>query len=32
MTIRPFGQPDWPAVWAIVKPVVRAGERYWPKT
>ncbi len=26
--IRPFIDPDWPAVWRIVKPVFRAGETY----
>jgi ribosomal protein S18 acetylase RimI-like enzyme len=26
--IRPFAAADWPAVWAILEPVFRAGETY----
>lgn len=28
ITIRPFLDADWPAVWAILEPVLRAGETY----
>ena len=28
ITIRPYQPSDWPAVWAIVEPVFRAGETY----
>ena len=28
ITIRPYQPSDWPAVWAIVAPVFRAGETY----
>jgi RimJ/RimL family protein N-acetyltransferase len=28
MTIRPFVSPEWPAVWAIMEPVLRAGDTY----
>lgn len=27
-TIRPFEDSDWPAVWAILQPILRAGEAY----
>jgi len=26
--IRPFSDTDWPAVWAILEPVLRAGDTY----
>jgi L-amino acid N-acyltransferase YncA len=26
--IRPFQEPDWPAVWEILEPVFRAGDTY----
>ncbi len=26
--IRPFADDDWPALWRIVEPIVRAGETY----
>jgi ribosomal protein S18 acetylase RimI-like enzyme len=26
--IRPLHDPDWPAAWAIIEPVFRAGETY----
>ena len=26
--IRPFEESDWPAVWALLEPVFRAGETY----
>jgi len=28
MKIRPYRDSDWPALWAILKPVFRAGETY----
>ena len=28
INIRPFRQPDWPATWAILEPVLRQGETY----
>ena len=28
LTIRPFAEPDWNAVWQIVEPVLRAGDTY----
>ena len=28
INIRPFQQPDWPATWAILEPVLRSGETY----
>ena len=28
VAIRPFTQADWPAIWAILAPVFRAGETY----
>ncbi|GGL64359.1 GNAT family N-acetyltransferase [Wenxinia marina] len=28
VTVRPATDADWPAIWAIVEPVVRAGEAY----
>jgi ribosomal protein S18 acetylase RimI-like enzyme len=28
MKIRPFAREDWPAVWAILEPIFRAGETY----
>ncbi len=28
LVIRPFAADDWPGVWRIVEPVVRAGETY----
>ena len=28
ITIRPFESSDWPAVWAIIKPIFHAGETY----
>jgi len=28
MTIRPYQDKDWAFVWAIIKPVIRAGETY----
>ena len=28
MIIRPYQDQDWPFVWAIIKPVFRAGETY----
>lgn len=27
-TIRPFVPTDWPVVWTLLKPIVRAGETY----
>lgn len=27
-TVRPFAAADWPHVWAIIEPIVRAGETY----
>jgi hypothetical protein len=28
LQIRPFEQADWPAVWALLEPVFRAGETF----
>ena len=28
VTIRPFQSSDWPAVWAVLEPIFRAGETY----
>ncbi|MCB9172706.1 MAG: GNAT family N-acetyltransferase [Ardenticatenales bacterium] len=28
MTIRPYDARDWPALWAILQPIFRAGETY----
>lgn len=28
LVVRPYTDADWPAVWRIVEPVVRAGETY----
>jgi L-amino acid N-acyltransferase YncA len=28
LLIRPFKPPDWPAVWALLEPVFRAGETF----
>jgi GNAT superfamily N-acetyltransferase len=28
ITVRPFEEQDWPAVWGIIEPVFRAGETY----
>ena len=28
LQIRPFVEPDWPAVWALLEPVFRAGETF----
>ncbi len=28
ITIRPFQQNDWPALWQIIEPVFRSGETY----
>jgi L-amino acid N-acyltransferase YncA len=28
LQIRPYGAPDWPAVWALLEPVFRAGETF----
>ena len=28
MKIRPFGPADWPAVWALLEPLFRAGETF----
>ncbi len=28
MQIRPYGPGDWPAVWALLEPVFRAGETF----
>jgi len=28
INIRPFSEADWPAVWEIMEPVIRAGDTY----
>jgi ribosomal protein S18 acetylase RimI-like enzyme len=28
LIIRPYQEMDWPSIWAIIKPVFRAGETY----
>ena len=28
LQIRPFEKADWPAVWALLEPVFRAGETF----
>ena len=28
MQIRPYGPGDWPALWALLEPVFRAGETF----
>ena len=28
LNIRPFGEADWPGVWEIMEPVIRAGDTY----
>jgi L-amino acid N-acyltransferase YncA len=28
LQIRPYGEADWPAVWALLEPVFRAGETF----
>lgn len=28
LVIRPYRPADWPAVWAIIEPIVRAGDTY----
>ena len=28
VVLRPFASDDWPDVWAVIAPVLRAGETY----